>query len=117
MPIDLSISYINYLINVDFWCYISAVYFGLIGLNYLALSWANKPPKTGLTIAHIAFQTIALIPYLYAILSLDLEGNLIKQHLLGLNLNDLFFSSIILFFSSIVLHLINFLASLFLKTE
>ncbi|WP_334058355.1 hypothetical protein [Polaribacter sp. P097] len=117
VPIDVSISYIYYLINVDFWCYVSAVYFGLIGLNYLALNWANKSPQNILTILHILLQIIALLPYLYAIFNLDETGNLQTETLLGFDLNSLFLISFFLFLVSIFIHLINFLASLFLKRD
>lgn len=117
IPIAIEISYINYLLNVDFWCYVSAIYFGLIGVNYLALDWANKTPKKLLTILHILLQTLALIPYLYAILHLDSQGVLEQKELLGFNLNALFLMAILLFLGSIVLHLTNFLISFFLKTE
>jgi len=117
VPIDLSISYIYYLINVDFWCYVSAVYFGLIGLNYLALNWANKTPKKALTVLHIILQIASLLPYLYAILNLDENGTLQKQTLFDINLNSLFVVSFFLFLISIFIHLINFLDSLFLKRD
>lgn len=117
VPIDLSISYIYYLINVDFWCYVSAVYFGLIGLNYLALNWANKTPKKALTVLHIILQIASILPYLYAILNLDENGTLQKQTLFDINLNSLFVVSFFLFLISIFIHLINFLDSLFLKRD
>jgi hypothetical protein len=117
VPVDLSISYIYYLINVDFWCYVSAVYFGLIGLNYLALNWANKTPQKVLTVLHIILQIASLLPYLYAIFNLDENGTLQKQTFLGIDLNSLFVVSFFLFLISIFIHLINFLASLFLKRD
>ena len=76
IPIDLNIVYIYYLINVDFWCYISAVYFGLIGVNYLALNWANKHPKKILTLLHFIFQLLCLIPFIYAVFLLNENGEL-----------------------------------------
>ena len=71
IPIDINISFIYYLINVDFWCYVSAVYFGLIGINYLSLNIIKKEPKKGLTITHLVLQILCLLPYLYAVLNLD----------------------------------------------
>lgn len=117
-PIDISISYIYYLINVDFWCYVSAVYFALIGLNYFSLSWAKKYPKNWLTIIHIILQIISSLPYLYTIFKLDETGNLKEGKFLWfINLESIFVLSFFLFILSIFIHLINFFTSLFLKRD
>ena len=117
-PIDINISYINYLINVEFWCYVSALYFSLIGLNYVALNWAKKYPKKWLTITHIILQTLAIIPFIYAVLRLNKEGFLKGDQFFGiLNLETVLIFSFFLFILSIFVHLVNFFVSLFLKTE
>ena len=118
VPIDLDIVYINYLINVDFWCFVSAVYFGLIGINYLALHWANKPPKKILSVLHFIFQILCLIPFLYAVFHLNENGELQKSIFLDyLNLRSTLTNSFLLFLCSILIHLINFFSSLLLKRE
>lgn len=118
VPIDLDIVYINYLINVDFWCYTSAVYFGLIGVNYLALNWANRPPKKILTLLHFIFQLLCLIPFLYAIFQLNENGELqIKTFLSFLDLSSTLTYSFLFFLCSIFIHLVNFFSSLLLKRE
>lgn len=117
-PIDLNISYIYYLINVDFWCYVSAVYFALIGLNYFSLNWAQKYPKKWLTITHILLQIISSLPYLYCIFKLDQSGDLREGKFLWfINLESILFFSFILFLLSIFIHLINFFTSLFFKRD
>lgn len=117
-PIDLSISYIYYLINVDFWCYVSAVYFALIGLNYFSLNWAQKYPNKWLTIAHILLQIISSLPYLYTIFKLDKNGDLKEGKFLWvIDLESIFVISFFLFILSIFIHLINFFTSLFFKRD
>ena len=117
-PIDINISYIYYLINVDFWCYVSAVYFALIGLNYFSLSWAQKYPKKWLTILHIILQVVSSLPYLYCIFKLDKNGDLNEGKFLWIiDLESILFFSFILFLISIFVHLINFFTSLFLKRD
>jgi len=118
IPIDINISYIYYLINVDFWCYVSAVYFGLIGINYLSLNLIKKHPKKGLTITHLILQILCLIPYLYVVLKLDENGYLSNNNFLNtLEINNVFVIAFLLFIISIVIHLINFFSSLLLKKE
>lgn len=118
IPIDINISFIYYLINVDFWCYVSAVFFGLVGVNYLSLNLIKKNPKKGLTITHILLQILCLIPYLFAVFKLDENGTLKNIEFL----NDIGFENylivgFILFILSIIIHLINFFISLLLKRD
>lgn len=118
VPINITISYIYYLINVDFWCYISAVYCGLIGINYLSLNIIKKKPKKGLTFLHIVFQLLCIIPYFFAVFQLDENGYFPENSIL----NSSAFSTILvfcflLFILSVFIHLINFFSSLLLKTD
>ncbi|PQJ78155.1 hypothetical protein [Polaribacter porphyrae] len=118
IPIDINISYIHYLINVDFWCYITAVYFGLMGINYLSLHWAKKHPNNWLTSAHIILQVACLIPYLISVFNLDKSGNLIYTNLpFQENLNIILLVAFFIFLISILIHLINFFTSLLLKRD
>jgi hypothetical protein len=117
-PIDFNVSYIYYLLNVDFWCYVSSVFFALIGLNYLALDWAKKPPKKWLTLIHIILQIVSLLPYLFTIFNLDSDGNLDSTRFLGIaNLESVLSISFLIFIVSVFVHLVNFFTSLFLKTD
>lgn len=118
IPIDINISYIHYLINVDFWCYITAVYFGLMGINYLSLYWAKKNPNSWLTITHITLQVICLIPYLISVFNLDETGSLLESNIpFQDNLNSILLTAFFIFLVSILIHLINFFSSLLLKKE
>lgn len=118
VPLNINISYIYYLINVDFWCYVSAVYCGLIGINYLSLNIIKKNPKKGLTATHIILQLLCIIPYILAVFQLDEYGNYPENSFL----NSPIFSTILVigfavFILSIVIHLINFFTSLLLKKD
>lgn len=118
IPIDISISYIHYLINVDFWCYITALYFGLMGINYLSLYWAKKQPNNWLTIAHITLQIVCIIPYLISVFNLDETGSLIYNNLpFQENLSNILLIAFFIFLMSILVHLINFFSSLLLKKD
>ncbi len=119
VPIDINISYIYYLINVDFWCYISAVYFGLIGINYFSLYWVKKKPNKWLTLIHIILQILCLLPYIYAVLSANNNENINTSKIIfgSTDLNAILMMSFLLYILSIIIHLINFFTSLFLKRD
>lgn len=118
VPIDMNISYIYYLINVDLWCYVTAVYFGLIGINYLSLSLIKKNPKRGLTTAHIILQILCVLPYWYAVFKLDEEGVLENESFFNsVDLKLLLIIGFLLFILSGIVHLINFFSSLVSKTD
>ena len=59
--IDLNIDGTYFVTEIKYWCYFSAVFFGLIGLNYFSLVWTKKPPKKWLTITHLFLQILALV--------------------------------------------------------
>ena len=96
----------------------SATFFTMIGLNYFALHWAEKPPKKGLTSIHIILQVIALF-----LLFTNNNWNWIGQksnagiQLLNNNSNFVIALSILIFLLSAFIHLINFLTSILLKSE
>jgi hypothetical protein len=118
IPININISYIYYLINVDFWCYITAVFFGLIGVNYLSLNWVKKYPNKWLTILHLILQVICVIPYLFAVFNLDKSGNFNNYNLFQNNsFRNILIISFLLFLASVFVHLINFFSSLLLRKD
>ena len=118
IPINISISYIHYLINVDFWCYITAIYFALIGINYLALYWIKKTPNNWLTSTHILLKIFCLTPYLAAIFSIDEAGNFTNSKIpFQENSNIILISSFFIFLVSVLVHLIIFFNSLLLKRD
>lgn len=102
-----------FVFNVSFVFYVSAALFVLMGLNYWALQWAEKPAKKLLTILHIILQIIALVPLIYGLLFIDYEkyeGNLLY---ITISITVGF----VLFIISLFIHFINFFISLFSKTD
>lgn len=118
ISVDISIFDIFFVFQVAFWCHISAIFFCLIGLNYLCLIWAKKEPKIGLTILHLLLQIVSLIPFIYIIFSLKSEENLpSNSSFYFMNLDQAIVISFVIFVFSIFIHLISFFISLFLKTK
>ena len=116
--IDLNIHDTYFVIGMNHWCYFSAVFFGLIGLNYFSLFWAKKPPKKWLTITHLFLQILSLMLF-FTIHNWNWIG---KQYpaefnVLNDNSNSVLFISFLVFIFSVFIHLVNFFTSLFLKTE
>jgi len=102
----------------DFWCYISAVFFFLIGLNYFCLVWAKKEPKIWLTILHLFLQIISTLPFLFVVCYVTPTTKFLENNFLYfMDLNQALILSFIVFLISIFIHLINFFTSLFLKTK
>jgi hypothetical protein len=102
----------------DLWCYISAIFFFLIGLNYFCLIWAKKVPKLWLTTAHLFLQIVSLIPFMHIIFILEPNNKLTGTNFLYfMDLDQVLIISFIIFLISIFIHLINFFTSLFLKTK
>lgn len=112
----INISYLYYDIEVKTFCLFSSLFFGLIGFNYFSIILANKQPKKWLTITHIVLQTIALVPFIYLLITAknSSEPNLNQdlEFIIALN-----FIGFILFLLASFIHLINFFVSLFLKRE
>lgn len=90
---------------------VSAVFFGLIGLNYFSLLLLKKQPRKWLTLFHILFQVIALVVLVYYILSNNNFESIQQKNVI----NFTFFIGFILFLTSILIHLINFFISLAIK--
>lgn len=117
-PIDLNIQNIYFVIEMSHWYYFSAVFFGLIGLNYFSLIWANKPPKKWLTITHLFLQIFSLILF-FTIHNWNWIGKQYPSELniLNDNSNTVLFISLLVFILSAFIHLVNFFTSLLLKIE
>jgi hypothetical protein len=116
--LDISIFEIYFVLQVAFWCYISAVFFCLIGLNYLCLIWAEKKPKIWLTILHLLLQIVSLIPFLYLIFSSKSEEKIPSNgSFYFMDLDQAIVISFVIFLFSIFIHLISFFTSLFLKSK
>ena len=63
----LDLNYFLSFLLVDVWsvAMVSSLFFVLISINYASLSLIGKKAITGLTIAHIVLQIIALVPLIY----------------------------------------------------
>lgn len=114
--IDINVSYIYFELLISTLCYLSAIFFFLIGLNYFSVILSGKKLKKGLTITHIVFQLLSFIPFLFILLTATKSGEIDANNQQTLEL----FSIIILvgsllFLASILIHLINFSLSMFLK--
>ncbi|QOD61164.1 hypothetical protein H9I45_01590 [Polaribacter haliotis] len=116
IPFDINIHATYYVSTLNFWFYISAVFFALIGFNYFSLAWAEKPPKKWLTITHISLQILSLL-LLLTKENWNWIGKENSQKLSIFSDNDqlIIAISISIFIFSIFIHLINFFTSLFLK--
>ncbi|QTE23498.1 hypothetical protein [Polaribacter cellanae] len=116
ITIDINIYATYYVTTIDFWFYISAVFFFLIGFNYFSLAWAEKTPKKWLTITHISLQTISLL-LLLTKQNWNWIGkeNLQELPIFNNNAQLIIAISISIFIFSVFIHLVNFFTSLFLK--
>lgn len=115
--VDINIHATYFVISVKHLCFISAIFFCLIGINYFSLIWMEKPPKKWLTIIHIILQVLSLIPFIYWLFveaSEDLNSNYWNFYQFMIVSLLIAF---ILFTLSVLIHLTNFLSSIFLKKE
>ncbi len=92
---------------------ISTIFFSLIGINYFSLSLVKRKPKKGLTIAHLVFQSIALILLVYYILQTGNTTNTSNESVLNLTLLSSFFTFLI----SLIIHLAIFFMSMLLGKD
>lgn len=113
---SVSVSFLSFylVLKVSNWCFLSAIFVSLIGVNYYLIKWANKKPIKLLTIIHIILQVIATIPFLISLFIISKTGNSYES---TINYNAILFLSFIVFLVSIAIHIINFLISLFQKFE
>ncbi|MFD2528277.1 MULTISPECIES: hypothetical protein [Polaribacter] len=103
-------------ISINYWFYVSAVYFLLIAFNYYILKWTGKKPNKWLTILHLITQISSLVTLMISqyFKTLKTYNNLDYKNLY--NYSSLLFTIAIIFFLiSIFLHFTNFFTALFLK--
>lgn len=91
----------------------TAVFLILISVNYFSLTLTGKSPKKVLTLLHIIFQTIALIPLFYFCVTADLE----KTEVQIIKMNSILLLAFLVFLFASLLHIINFIASLISKKD
>ena len=53
---DVNISYVYFELAISTLCYLSAIFFSLIGLNYFSVLLSGKKLKKGLTITNIILK-------------------------------------------------------------
>ena len=114
--IDINVGYMYLELAISTLCYLSAIFFSLIGINYFSVILAGKNLKKGLTITHILLQIISFIPFFYILFTASTTNETVtnSQQILDLFSVPLFVG-FFLFLSAIFIHLINFSVSLFLK--
>lgn len=114
--IDVSIYNTFFAIKAHYWCYFSAAFLALIGLNYYLIYWLKKPLIQILSLFHILFQAAALILFIFCVLLMNskrsFNSNFISYNIDFYNILSI---SFMLFLVSFFLHLLNFFISLVSK--
>lgn len=114
---DLNIYDTYVVIAISHLCYLSAGFFGLIGINYYVLHWAKKTHKQALTSMHITLQIASLLFFIYFMFSIPGNNTLETAYPSPIDENSLFVVSFVLFLIATILHFINFFMSLLNKRE
>lgn len=114
--IDVSIYNTFFAVEVNYWCYFSAVFLGLIGLNYFMIHWLKKPLVQILSLFHILFQIAALVPFMFCVFLIN-EKRSSYSNIISVQIDfyQILTISYILFLVSFFLHLLNFFISLVSK--
>jgi hypothetical protein len=114
--IDITILNTFFRVKTNYWCYFSAVFIGLIGLNYYTLYWAKKQTVHMLSLFHILFQVAALIPFVFCILFLNTKTVFTSKFLADyIDFYAILSVSYILFIVSFCLHILNYILTFFKK--
>jgi hypothetical protein len=113
--IDVTINNTFFAIKTHYWCYFSAIFIGLIGLNYYMLYWAKKQTIHILSLFHIMFQVASLVPFIFCIFFLNTKTVFTSNFLSdSVDFYAILSVSYILFIISICFHVLNFILA-FLK--
>ncbi|SDR87948.1 hypothetical protein SAMN05216503_1253 [Polaribacter sp. KT25b] len=112
--IDITINNTFFAVKIHYWCYFSAVFTALIGINYYMLYWAKKRTVHILSLFHILFQFAALIPFTFCIFFLNTKVVFTKS---SIDFYYILSISYILFTISICLHILNFILTILRKTS
>lgn len=116
--IDVTIHNTFFAVKTHYWCYFSAVFIGLIGLNYYMLYWANKPTIQILSLFHILFQVAALIPFVFCVIFLNTKIATSSSFLRdSVDFYSLLSTSYLIFIISIGIHLLNFILTILIKNR
>jgi hypothetical protein len=116
--IDVTIYNTFFVVKTDYWCYFSAIFVCLIGLNYYMLNWAKKPTIHMLSLFHIIFQLAALVAFLFCVFFINTKTVFMSSLLSNsINFYAILSASYVLFVISICLHILNFTFALLKKTS
>jgi hypothetical protein len=116
--IDVTISNTFFAIKAHYWCYFSALFICLIGLNYFMLYWAKKQTVHILSLFHIMFQVAALIPFIFCIFFLNTKTVFTSNFIYNsIDFYAILSVSYILFIISICFHVLNFILTIFKNTK
>ena len=115
--IDVTINNTFFAIKTHYWCYFSAVFISLIGLNYYMLYWAKKQTIHILSLFHIMFQVASLVPFIFCVFFLNSKTVFTSNFLSdSIDFYAILSVSYILFIISICLHVLNFILAFLKKT-
>jgi len=117
--IELNFLHTPIIISYNTLSYFFAVFFGLIGLNYFSLYWAQKKTIKWMTGVHIILQILALLLF-FTKDNWNWLGKNDDPSKLNLAVdyaNLILILSIIIFIISAFIHLINFFVSLISKSK
>ena len=114
--IDVSIYNSFFAIKVHYWCYFSALFTFMIGINYFMLHWAKKKTIQILSLFHIIFQIEAIIPFFIALFMINSKTSFSPSNPFSfIDFYEVLTISFFIYLASIFIHLINFFSSLFLR--
>jgi hypothetical protein len=116
--IDVTIYDTFFAVKTEHWCYFSALFVGLIGLSYYMLYWAKKPTVQILSLFHILFQFAALVLFLFCVFFLNTK-NIFTSNMFynSVDFYAILSASYLLFVISISMHVLNFILTLFKKSN
>ena len=109
------ISYYTTYIDLSVWSVsvFSSIFFMLVSVNYFSLTLTGRSPKKVLTILHILFQIIALIPLFYYSFNAGQERTDVQI----IQMNSILLLAFLVFLFASLLHITNFIVSLISKKE
>lgn len=116
--IDVTIYNTFFAVKTNYWCYFSALFVGLIGVNYYMLNWAKKPTIHMLSLFHIIFQTASIVTFLFCAFFINTK-TVFTASLLSNSIDfyAILSASYVLFVISICFHILNFIFALLKKTR
>lgn len=116
--IDLTIYNTFFAIKIHHWCYFSALFVGLIGINYYMLYWSKKQLVQILSLFHIIFQVAAMLLFILCIFSINTRSSFMASlNASSIDYYSILSTSFLLFIASVFLHILNFVITIFKKAD